>query len=213
MIVPYVKRIIICATGFGVNEGDESDIFNRYYWWADHKYGNEPNTHVYYRTEDAPWKHIARRLNKIATPDCIVIFIGHSWACGGGYYKFEREWAKLGRRVNLVVLIDPVTKKFPYFIRAMLTYRAFPVVNADEVFAVRQLNKKPIGRRVVLKGLPNSTIRQITYGSEKALARYKVAHGRDTRIDEAVDHNTIDGLYNVIRSVRPRVDDAMERAV
>lgn len=213
MIVPHVKRIIICATGFTVNEGDESDIFDRYYWWADRKYGIEPGTHVYYRTEDAPWKHIARRLNRIAMADCIVIFIGHSWACGGGYYKFEREWAKLGRRVTLAVLIDPVTKKFPYFIRAMLTYRAFKVVNADEVFAVRQLNKKPIGRRVVLKGLPNSTIRQITYGSEAALDRYKVARGRDTRIDDVVDHNSIDGRQSVIRVVRERVNDAMERAV
>ena len=201
-----MQLVMIFASGWGVRVDDESDLQNLYIWAAKTYRPSCPMSEIIYRTEDAPWRHVARRLAKVATEDCVVIFVGHSFGCGEGYHDFELEWRKLGRVVTLVILIDPVSARVGFLIRAILaftTYPSFKVVNAREVLAFRQVNRRPLGEAVRVRD--GVKIRQISYGGERALARRRIGRGRDVILDAEIRHDTIDGDPRVVRVVRRKI--------
>jgi pimeloyl-ACP methyl ester carboxylesterase len=207
---PYVDVIVICATGWGVDQDEQSDIHDRFYTWADRRFGSH-RVKVLFREFDSPWEHLAARLNKLATKDCIVIFVGHSFGCGVGYRKFEKAWRKLGRAaIRLAVLIDPVSARVGWLVRCVLaltTYPKFKVKHADEILAFRQINRSVRGELILPIG--EIEVSQHTFGSKKNLLRYK-HDGEHQHIDGNMDHNSIDKSPIVIRNARSAIAGVIE---
>lgn len=208
---PYVDVIVICATGWGVRENQQSDMHDKFYVWADKRFGCH-RVKVLFREFDSKWNHLAARLDKLATPGCKVIFAGHSFGCGVGYRSFEKAWRKLGRApLSLAVLIDPVSARFGWLVRCVLaftTYPQFKVKHADEVLAFRQVNKRPLGERV--KWHRRVKIVQHTFGSTKNLQRHNVLPGGCRHVNPDMDHNNIDKHRLVIRRARDRIAQVVE---
>ena len=206
---PYIDVVVICATGWGVKQHQQSDIHDRFYVWADKRFGSA-KVKVLFREFDSPWKHLAARLHKLCTKDCIVVFVGHSFGCGVGYRRFEKAWKKLGRpRIRLAVLIDPVSARMGWLVRCVLaltTYPKFKVKHADEILAFRQVNH--LARGELISAI-SATVIQHTFGSKKNLLRYKV-EGDQHHVEPDIDHNNIDKLSLVIRHARAAIEIAVE---
>jgi len=194
MIEPDVNLVICLASGFGVRAYARSDVRAIYRRLRTSYISSE--TELHYDVWNGGWSDTAERLHQIATRNARCIFIAHSWGCGHGYKVFEKTWGKCGRCVDLAVLIDPVPRPFRFFIPgnvwALTTWGKVKVHNAREAMAFRQVNARPMGRRVV--DGKSVTITRTAFGSEKNLEKYASrAIGEGRVVDGKLHHNSIDG--------------------
>ena len=206
-----IDQIVICASGFGVDEDDNSHVESMAQHLMDVCEGDR--VRVYYRPWDTPWHHCARWLHKQATPECRTIFLGHSYGCGWGLKRFEQEWFRKGRLIDLAILIDPVPRAFNlFFFGNLFSLTRWGVVRtrARQVLLFRQVNDDPFGRPVRLKG-EDQTLDTYIYGSAENLVRYAPSYPNVRQvIDDDVGHTTIDGLPNVRRIAYSRIRQLLQ---
>lgn len=194
---PDVSLIICLSSGFGTKVYARSGIRRLYRYCR--TFANA-HTEIMYDVWNGGWSGTARRIHQVATEDSHCVFIAHSWGCGLAFRKFAKQWRKLGRVVDLAILIDPVPRPFklliPLNIFAMTHWGKFKVKGVREVLAFHQYNNRPCGHRVV-----NSLaveINQTALGSPEVLDKYAPwAVGGTRVVDEFVRHGTIDD-HNVI---------------
>jgi hypothetical protein len=193
--------IIISASGFGIDEADNSSIHQMHKSIRDTYQGVWPQAEIVYRPWDAAWHHIARRLHKTATSTCPTVFLGHSYGCGWGLKRFEQEWRRKGRTIDFACLIDPVPRAFNlFFIGNLFALTHWGVVRtrSRHILLFRQVNDTPHGRPVKLKSPNNQEITQKVFGSAKNLAKYASDVHLDERVvDDYVTHTSIDGHAEV----------------
>lgn len=201
-IDPDVDLVICLASGFGNKAYTRSDI-RSIYRTLRHQYISK-TTEFHYDVWNGGWADTAERLHQVSTRSAHCIFIAHSWGCGHGYRVFEKAWRRCGRVVDLAVLIDPVPRPFRFFIPgnlfAMTSWGKIRVRNAREVLAFRQVNVRPMGRRVV--DGRSTLITRTAFGGEADLDRYaprSVGEGRI--VDNEITHNSIDADERVQLSI------------
>lgn len=192
-IEPDVDLVILLASGYGNKAYTRSDIRSIYRELRNLYVSND--TEFHYGVWNGRWKDTAERLHQVATPDAHCIFVAHSWGCGHAYKVFERAWRKCGRTVDLAVLIDPVPRPFRLFIPGNLwsltSWGTVKVTNAREVLTFRQVNARPMGRRVVA-GM-ETYIERYAFGTPEALEKYAPRAVGDQRVyDAEIDHESID---------------------
>ncbi len=71
-----VDLVMLFASGFGNAAYTTSDI-RAYYRECRHLYPEHTTEH-FYGTWNSKWKHTARRLSQVCTPDARTVFVGHS---------------------------------------------------------------------------------------------------------------------------------------
>ena len=207
-IEPDVDLLFLLASGYGNKAYTRSDIRCIYRELRNLYIDN--NTEFHYGVWNGRWKDTAERLHQVAVPTAHCVFIAHSWGCGHAYKVFERAWRKCGRTVDLAVLIDPIPRPFRFFIPgnlwALTSWGKIKVTNARDVLAFRQVNARPMGRRVV-DGM-EIYIERYAFGSTGNLSRYAPRAVGDQRVyDSEMNHESIDGndkvqsvLYRTIAS-------------
>ena len=198
-----VDLIVVTASGFGVDEDDDSGMLQLHYAIRERYQGIWPKAEILYRPWNAPWSHLAKRLHKVAIPGCPTVFLGHSYGCGWGLKKFEKAWRRCGRKIDLAVLIDPVPRAFGWFlIGNLFALTRWGVVRtwARQVRLVRQLNNIPMGRPAKLMNPDDQAIERVIFGTDKKFARYVP----NALIDELVHDDTI---IHINIDSRPEVQD------
>jgi hypothetical protein len=204
-----IDLVIISASGFGIDEADDSAVHTMHHSIRATYQGAWPQAEILYRPWDAAWHHIARRLHKASVPGCPTVFLGHSYGCGWGLKRFEQEWQRKGRMVDLAMLIDPVPRAFNlFFIGNLFSLTRWGVVRtrARHVLLFRQVNFSPYGRKVQLKVPDDQELTQLVFGSARNLARYAPEVHLDERIvDDHITHNTIDGRAEVADAISAKL--------
>jgi hypothetical protein len=204
-----VDLIIISASGFGNDQDDDSHILRLHYQLRDEYQGLWPRAEILYRPWDAPWHHLARRLNRASIPGCPTVFLAHSYGCGWGLKRFEQQWRRCGRTVDLAILIDPIPRAFNVlFVGNLFSLTRWGVVRtrARHVLAVRQVNNIPAGRRVQLRNPDGQELEQWVYGSRSNIRRYAGSTSPSEIVyDDTVTHTTIDGRPVVQGMVMDRI--------
>ena len=193
-IEPDVDLVLLLASGFGTKVYTRSDVRCIYRELRQLYIGNQ--TEFHYGVWNGRWKDTAQRLHQVCTRTAHCVFIAHSWGCGHGYKVFEREWRKCGRIVDLAILIDPIPRPFRFFIPgnlwAMTSWGKVKVRNARNVLTFRQVNGRPMGRRVV-DGM-ETYIERFVFGTTENMDKYAPRAVGDQRVyDETITHSTIDG--------------------
>lgn len=199
---PFVNLIIISASGFTVQEHEESGARTMHQQFRLKYQAAFPLAEIIYRAWNAPWKSLARRLHQVALTHCPTIFVGHSWGCGHAYRKFEKEWHHCGRLVDRAFLIDPVPRPFGFLplrvanVFSVFGGSSFRVSHARNVHAWRQVNNLPLGRRVVV---PDAhTLQAVVMGTRKNVDRKKQRGDPAVEVlNPTVTHSSIDGLPSV----------------
>ena len=208
-IEPDVDLVFCLASGFGNQAYTRSDIRRIYRELRQMYIRND--TEFHYGVWNGRWSDTAKRLHQVCLRQAHCIFVAHSWGCGHAYRIFEKAWAKCGRVVDLAVLIDPIPRPFRLFIPgnlwAMTRWGNVKVHNAREVLAFRQVNARPMGRRVV-DGM--ATIVRHAFGSQANLTKYAPHATGEGRIhDPDMNHESIDGDKRVqqmiFRSIASKV--------
>lgn len=205
-----IDLIVISASGFGIDQADNSGTLVRHHQIRAKYQGLWPQAEIMYRPWDAAWHHVARRLHKTSFRVCPTVFLGHSYGCGWGLKRFEQEWQRKGRKIDLAVLIDPVPRAFNLLlIGNLFSLTRWGVVRtrARHILLVRQVNDIPFGRPVKLKSPNDQEITQKVFGSAKNLARYAPDVHLDERVvDDYVTHTSIDERSDVGELVFKRLD-------
>lgn len=194
---PDVDLIICLSTGYGTEVYARSGI--RQLYRRCREYANA-HTEILYDEYNGGWAGTARRIHQVATTDTRCVFIAHSWGCGVAFKQFAKRWRKLGRVVDLAILIDPVPRPFklliPLNIFALTHWGRFRVRGVREVLAFHQFNNRPCGHQVV--NSMATTIEQRAFGTTTDLDQYAPwAVGSQRVIDETVTHSTIDADQRV----------------
>ena len=206
-IEPDVDLVICLASGFGNKAYTRSDIRHIYRHLRQSYIRND--TEFHYDVWNGRWKDTAQRLHQVCTRNARCIFIAHSWGCGHGYRVFEKAWRKCGRTVDLAILIDPIPRPFRIFVPgnlfALTSWGKIKVKNAHAVLAFRQVNARPMGRRVV--NGPGTQIDRMAFGTGNSLDKYApFAIGAGRIIDGDVTHNTIDADERVQQRIFETLD-------
>lgn len=133
-----------------------------------------------------------------------IVHVGFSYGCGEGLLKFAKALRRRARRIDLAVLIDPVTRYRLLKPLSMFSNHRFKLPpNVDEAALWRTVNwpkwTSPWGRDVRETSEQTRVIRRTTFGSNRNLAKYKP--GGIHRVNGDVWHSNIDELPEVHRDV------------
>ncbi len=190
---PDVDVLIFGVTGFGTKRYAWTGI--RYILRELDKNYPEHTTEIHYDVWNGSWKQRARRMDQICRPDVLTIGLGHSWGWGRGYQEFADEWARLGREIDLGICIDGVPYRFGLLvsraINALWGNGPVRAPNTRDVVAFRQVNDRPMGRRVEVGEA--ATLQQTAFGTVERLSRYAPrGDGYRWVMDEKAQHKTMD---------------------
>ena len=205
-----VDLIICLASGFGTKVYARSGI-RRLYRYARGYQTNK--TEIVYDEYNGGWDGTARRLHQVATGRCKTVFIAHSWGCGLAFKQFAKRWQRLGRVVDLAILIDPVPRPFkllvPLNIFAVTHWGRFKVKGVREVLAFHQFNDRPCGHHV--RNSMQSTLTQTAFGSPAVLDKYAPWAVGNSRIEDGrVTHNSIDDDLRVHEAIKEMLRSKVE---
>ena len=205
-----VDLIICLASGFGTKVYARSGIRRLYRYCRGFQ---SKTTEILYDEYNGGWDGTARRLHQVASGSAKTVFIAHSWGCGLAFKKFAKRWHRLGRTVDLAILIDPVPRPFklliPLNIFAITSWGRFKVTGVREVLAFHQFNDRPCGHQV--RDGMGMAINQMAFGSEAVLDKHAPwAVGNNRILDETVTHNSIDDddrVHEIIKeALRSKVE-------
>jgi len=123
--------------------------------------------------DDDPKSMVASILDRSPTN---IIDISYSWGAGNGSIKFAEELEKVNRSVDLLVLIDPVVRKFPYLSAIFGNSRIKVPKNVDNVLLFRTVNKEklwsPWGRDIKLSNDKTRIVDKYIFGTMRNLQQY-----------------------------------------
>ncbi len=209
-MTPDVDLIICLASGFGTKVYVRSGIRQLYRYCRGYA---TATTEIIYDEYNGGWAGTARRLHQVATHDTKCVFIAHSWGCGVAFRQFSKAWIKLGRIVDLAILIDPVPRPFkiliPLNVFAMTHWGKFRVKSVREVLAFHQFNDRPCGHQIVNN--MQATIVQKAFSSQATLDKYAPWSVGEFRIeDDLIKHNTIDDDPRVHGDIKDLLDSKIE---
>lgn len=143
-----MKQWSVVISGFTQNRSRESGseiLWRKLQAYADHEH------YVEVRKWKSNWKRVALFIHRNLDEDGIINIYAYSWGAGWGFRKLERELKKLGRRVHVAVLCDPVYRNpwmpswLPLNPISMTLIPRISVVNTDHVFWLYQRLNYPRG--------------------------------------------------------------------